>query len=230
MVLAAVQPYGLGRVFYCGSPETWRWRRTGVERYERFWLQAVRHCAGGKLLGGARRATFTLDRSSYAVGDPVRVRARVLDERSEPLVADSVQLGIERAGAAVGAVQAHHVSGEPGSYEGVFYPEGFGRFAVTYVAPDGARASEPFEVREPEVEFDDLRLARAAMEQVAEATGGRYVLPEALDALPAAIPDLSRTVVESGPLRPAWDRSYALALLLVALAAEWVLRKRMGLL
>ncbi len=229
MPLVAAQPYGLGRVVYCGSPETWRWRRAGVGRYERFWLQAVRHCAGGRLRGGARRITLMPDRASYAVADAVRVRARILDEHMQPLAAEAVTLRVERNGAQIATVQARRVPGEPGAYDAVFYPEGFGRFSVAYTAPDGARAAEPFEVREPEVEFADLRLARPAMEQLAETTGGRYVLPDALDSLPASVPDLSRTVVESGPLRPAWDRLWALALLICTLTAEWVLRKRIGL-
>ena len=229
MPLVATQPYGLGRVVYCGSPETWRWRRAGVERYERFWLQAVRHCAGGRLRGGARRITLMPDRASYAVGDAVRVRARILDRQMQPLDADAVTLGIERDGTQLATVQARRVAGEPGAYDAVFYPDGFGHFAVSYTAPDGARATESFEVREPEAEFADLRLARPAMEQLAETTGGRYILPDALGSLPAGVPDLSRTVVESGPLRPAWDRLWALALLVCALTGEWVLRKRMGL-
>jgi hypothetical protein len=227
--LVAAQPYGLGRVVYVGSPETWRWRRAGVERYERFWLQAVRHCAGGRLRGGERRISLMPDRSSYAVGDAVRVRARILDEKMQPQSASSVTLTVTRDGSQVTTVRARAVPGSPGVYDAVFYPEGFGRFAVSYTAPDGARASEPFEVREPEVEFADLRLARSEMQQLAETTGGRYVLPDALDSLPATVPDLSRTVVESGPLRPAWDHVWALALLVCALTVEWVLRKRMGL-
>ncbi len=228
MPLVASQPYGLGRVVYCGSAGTWRWRRAGVGRYDRFWLQAVRHCAGGRLRGGARRITLMPDRSSYAVGDAVRVRARILDKQMQPVTTGAITLTVDRDGAQVATVQAHRVSGEPGAYEAVFYPEGFGRFTVNYTAPDGTRAREPFEVREPEVEFADLRLARPAMEQLAQITGGRYVLPDALDSLPASVPDLSRTVVESGPLLPAWDRLWALAVLVCALTAEWILRKRMG--
>jgi len=230
MPLVAVQPYGLGRVLYCGSPGTWRWRRAGIERYERFWLQAFRYCAGGRLRGGDRRAALMLDRAEFSVGEPVRVRARLLDDALRPLGDEAVVLGIERNGDPMGTIRAGRVPGEEGIFEGVFYPQAFGRFAVVYVAPDGMRFSESFHVRPPQVEFENLRLARPAMERIAETTGGRYVLPGGLSALADSIPDLSRTVVESGPLRPAWDRFHVLILLIGALAAEWVLRKSMGML
>jgi len=171
-----------------------------------------------------------LDRAEFSVGEPVRVRARLLDDALRPLGDEAVVLGIERNGDPMGTIRAGRVPGEEGIFEGVFYPQAFGRFAVVYVAPDGMRFSESFHVRPPQVEFENLRLARPAMERIAETTGGRYVLPGGLSALADSIPDLSRTVVESGPLRPAWDRFHVLILLIGALAAEWVLRKSMGML
>ena len=92
VVLAAVHSYGLGRVFYCGSPETWRWRRLGIAPFERFWLQALRYCAAGRLQGGSRRARILLDRAVYMPEEPVRIRVRLLDEELRPVERDGVAL------------------------------------------------------------------------------------------------------------------------------------------
>ena len=229
-VLAAVHNYGLGRVFYCGSPETWRWRRRGIEHYERFWLQALRYCAAGRPGGRQRRARIEFDKSVYELGEPVRLRARLLDAAFRPIRDDVVELAVVREGSAAGAVRMRQKPGEEATYEGIYYPDGFGRFELTYSAPDGLQVTERLEVKRPDAEFDDPRMALAVMQKLARVTGGRYFGPSELGELPAAIPDRSRTLIEPGPLRPLWDTPYLLAALVAALAAEWLLRKRMGML
>jgi len=227
--LVAVQRYGLGRVFYCGSPETWRWRQNGVEPYARFWLTALRYCAGGRA-GGNRRAEIALDRRNYSVGDPVRISARFLSDRLEPVAARTVELRVEREGRDAGKVTLRQVGAEPGRYEGVFYPDQAGRFELVYTAPDGFRRSEAFEVKPSQVEFEDTRADLALMRRLATLSGGRCFGPEELKELADAIPDRGRTVIESSPPQPLWATPYLLALFIATLAAEWVLRKRMGLL
>lgn len=228
-ILLAAQPYGLGRVLYCGSPGTWRWRRVGIEPYERFWLSAVRYCARGALGARAGRAALILERSEYEPGQPVTIRARLRDEDLSPLEAETVQVTVEHGGRAVGRV-ALRPADAPGTYQGVFYPRGFGQFVAIYEAPDGLRVAEPFQVRRPEAEFADVRMDRGALERMARLSGGQYLEPQQADRLAELIPDRSQTVVERGPLRPAWARPWILALLVGLLAGEWVLRKLMGLL
>ncbi len=228
-VLLAVQPYGLGRVFYCGSPETWRWRRLGAEPYERFWLSAVRYCARGALGARAGRAVLLLERSEYEPGEPVTVRARVRDEELRPVEDQSVRVTVEHSGQPVAQVALRRAE-EPGIYEGVLYPQGFGQFVVVYEGPEGLRVAEPFRVRRPEAEFADVRMDRAAMGRVARLSGGQYLEPARAGRLAGLVPDRAETVIERGPLRPAWARPLVLALLAALLAGEWALRKLMGLL
>jgi hypothetical protein len=229
-VLAAAHSYGLGRVFYCGSPETWRWRRRGIGHYERFWLQALRYCAAGRVAGRGGRARIMLERAVYALGEPVAVRAALSDAQLRPLADERSSLAVERDGRRIGTVELLGRPEEPGRYDGTFYPDDFGRFELVYVSPDGLRAAEPLEVRRPDVEFKDLRMASETMQELAARTGGRLFGPSELRQLALAIPDRSRTVVEAGPLEPLWDAPYVLGLLLAALVGEWVMRKRMGLL
>ncbi len=228
--LAAVHSYGLGRVFYCGSPETWRWRRRGIGHYDRFWLQALRYCASGRPTGLEKRARIELDSSAYELGQAVRIRARLLDAEFRPVQAGTVELSVRRDGEDEEPVRLQPIQATPGGYGGVLYPQQFGRFELAYSAPDGLRITQSFEVKRPNVEFDDPRTARDVMQRLAHMTGGRYVRPSEFARFIRSIPDRSRTVVEPGPLKPLWDTPYLLALLVAALAAEWALRKRMGLL
>jgi hypothetical protein len=224
--LVAVQPYGLGRVFYCGTPETWRWRRLGIGEYERFWLQALRYCAAGRLDGAAGEARMLLERNDYAEGEAVRVRLRLPVE----VTGGEVMLAVESGGDALDTLTLRSVAGEDGMAEGFFYPPGAGRYELAYTTPDGVRVAESVTVGRPEAEFDDLRADRAAMRRLAAATGGRSFGPGELAAIPETIPDTSRNVIESAPPDPLWDAPLLLAVLIGALAGEWILRKRMGLL
>lgn len=228
VVLAAVQSYGLGRVFYCGTPETWRWRRLGISYYDRFWLQALRYCAGGRAIGADKRARISLERSVYPLGDPVNIHARLFDAQMHPLEADRAELAVESEGRHVGAVELRRQANEAGLYKGVFYPEEFGTFQLIYSTTDGLRSSVSLQVRRPDVEFRDLRMARQTMEEMARKTGGRYFEPSEVEDLPKAVPGRSRIVTEPGPLEPLWDTPILLVVLVAALTAEWIMRRRMG--
>jgi len=227
MPLFAVQQYGLGRVLYCGSPETWRWRRESVEAFEAFWLSALRYCASGRYAGAERRAAIRLETAGFRPGEAIAVRASLLDERLRPVTRESVSLSLYRDGEPVRLVPLRR-SDEPGDYTGTLYVAEFGSFSLEYEAPDGFRAAETFEVVRPEAEFADVRADLEGMRRAAELSGGRYFGPESLAELPGAVPDLSRTVIEPGPLEPLWDRWWLLAGLVGTLAAEWALRKRWG--
>ncbi|KPK58612.1 MAG: hypothetical protein AMK73_09110 [Planctomycetes bacterium SM23_32] len=227
-VLAATQSYGLGRVFYCGSPETWRWRRRGVEVYERFWLRALRYCTAGRV-PGRRGVQMAVGRSSYTLGEAVPVEVSIADERLRPRAGGVVEVVVEHEGRPLGDLELRSVPGAAGRFGGVFLPESPGSYDLVLALPEIGRLMESFEVRPPDVEFRDLRMAPRVMGELAGSAGGRYLGPEEFAALLEAIPDRTRTVTEPGPLRPLWDTPCLLALLGLALVAEWVMRKRMGL-
>jgi hypothetical protein len=229
MPLVAVQPYGAGRVVWCGTPGTWRWRRAGIEPHERFWLQAIRYCAADRLAGRDRRARISLDRYAYDPGEPVAVRLRLLDEDMGPVRDAAPALSVACDGQPCGETSLRP-GAEPGVYQGVIYPEAFGRYSVVYEADDGVRASESFDVRRPEAEFRDTRQDDDLLRGLAAATGGRYFGPSQIARIPGAIPDRTRVSIRPGPPEPLWDRPWVLALLVGVLAAEWIARKRMGLL
>src|SRR5262249_42939366 len=55
----AAQPYGLGKVFWVGTGDTWRWRqRVGDAYHHRFWGQVVRWAATRVLTAGNALVRF----------------------------------------------------------------------------------------------------------------------------------------------------------------------------
>jgi hypothetical protein len=228
-VLVAVQPYGLGRVFYCGSPGTWRWRRAGAGRFDRFWLQALRYCASERLAAGDRRPRISFERPTARLGKEVRVEARLLDADGRPRRDEAVALTLRHEGIPAGTVELRR-SGAAGSYAGGLRPCDLGRYELAYAGADGAPLTAALDVRAPDVELRDLRMDLRTMERLAAETGGRLWGPGDVGGLPGAIEDRSRTTLRRGPARPLWDRAWLLGLLLAAVAAEWALRNAVGLL
>jgi hypothetical protein len=154
----------------------------------------------------------------------------VAEAALRPPPGEPLRLALEHEGDAAGSVSLAPEPDRRGAYAGTVQPERPGRYRLSYSASDGWAASVDFAVRRAEVEFADLRADPALMRRVAARTGGRYWRPDEAGGLAASLPDRSRTVVEPGPLRPLWDTPLLLAALVGALAGEWLLRKRMGLL
>jgi hypothetical protein len=227
-VLAVVQPYGAGATLFLGCDETWRWRAAGISQHRRFWNQVLRYVVRGRFLGGRKRANIALDRASYRLGEPVRVQARLFDPDFRPLVRDEIQLGVEHEGVRTGAVTLRPLGAQQGLYEGVFYPERFGQFDMVYKPDDMAAVREGFRVERPERELDNVAASEGALRTLAELSGGACVVPAALARLPELIPDATVVTVDAGEPQPLWDAGWLMCALIVLLAAEWVLRKRMG--
>jgi hypothetical protein len=106
-----------------------------------------------------------------------------------------------------------------------------GRYVVRGSAelPDRVLQSKPLELRvsATSVEFRRTPQDRAALERIARRTGGAYLTPEQAPGLaermelaPRRVPVVSESVLRAGaPL---------FLLVLVLLSAEWLLRKRAG--
>ena len=147
-------PYGLGKVLWIGTDGTWRWRhRVGDAYHHRFWGQAVRWAASGKLAAGNRLVRFGPDRPKIDDGESARLRARFADDapgvNPSLLVAARVfkasrdqktptSASIE--GEAVAVVPLRPKLGEPRAFEGPAPPLPPGRYVIRLNVPQLADA------------------------------------------------------------------------------------------
>jgi hypothetical protein len=124
-----------------------------------------------------------------------------------------------------------------GRFEGTFgsLPEGDYTFTARVLAGGEQIAEErgSFSVGGVNVEFQETRMNRLLLQQIAERTGGRYydagtiaTLPQDVASLPGFQP---RQVVRSSEIE-LWNRAWMLAVIVLLLASEWFLRKRNGML
>jgi hypothetical protein len=152
---------GLGRVFFLGVNETWRWRQEVGERdQDRFWLQLIRHAAEPPYLArgsrveeddgtrGRRDETIALDVDRVRVepGERVRVRAGVWDHAGAPSaeaeqVLRVVRIGAEGADLPAGVERMVRLGlvGPEGSgrYEGVLEGLPVGLYEVELIRGEG---------------------------------------------------------------------------------------------
>lgn len=242
----AAQPYGLGKVLWVGTNGTWRWRyRVGDAYHHRFWGQAIRWAASGKLAAGNRLVRFGVDQARPRDDRNVRVQARFTEDARGIGPSTIVAARIFRDGDgdddndgdAVALVPLRARADLPGAFEGDAPILPAGRYVVRLDVPEladalraeGALPEAPLEVVPRETsERVELAAHRDPLERLATATGGKVFN----DADAGALPELlkTRTVERTRTVEtPIWDQPLALALFFALLSSEWWLRKRAGL-
>lgn len=229
-VLAALQFVGSGRTGFLAFDGTWRWRRYGEERFDRFWVQWLRYMAEGKLLGGARRAMLVTDSDQFALGEAVDVSARLLDARYEPMVRDRVVATVLFETRKTELILRSRPD-QPGWVQGQFVPDRTGnyRISLSMADPGGGKdltASKEIYVTRPNIEVLNPQMDRAKLTALAEQSlGGRYFEVDQAEQLPDAIADLHEEIVIRSRPKSLWDNAAALTALLGLLIVEWGLRK-----
>lgn len=231
--LLVIGYYPSGRTMFLGMEATWRWRhRFGYRYYEKFWRNALRWLALGRMRSADRRFELEALRSEYDISERVTLEARVLDEDFRPREAEEQKIVIEAPDGSETDTELAAVSGRAGLFRGSFQPDRPGRYVARIRATGASDAPEnpvrtEFEVLLPSRESQDPSPDPEAMRGLAEATGGIATNVVALEGIGAAFPTgQERKEPVSSKLDDAWDRWATLLLALGLLSVEWILRKR----
>ncbi|MBI4612728.1 MAG: hypothetical protein HY720_03880 [Planctomycetes bacterium] len=239
--LLAVQAYGEGRTAAMLTDSTWRWyfsEEDTAAEHRRFWRQLVLWLAGAdENEKGSVLLAFEPNRSLFDSGEGVELRVRVLDGRGNDVESARVDLEVTSPDEAPAYKRTLVYLLEPGTGEGlyrtVYVPEAPGEYRVSASA---SLAGQPFgederafRVRGRAGELDDPAAQPALLAEVATITGGRCV---GLDQARSLFEE-ARTRKGGVAVRRTWSEPIGSnpALLVVfagLLAAEWFLRKRLG--
>ena len=215
----------------------WRWRLMAqgspatATLLSSFLSSAIRWLTGPE---GERTVRVTPAREQFAGGEPVSFTGQVYDESARPV--EDAQVTVQIGGAAQHPSAELHALGN-GRYEGAL--EGLPPGDYTYAAV-AARAGHTlgkdagsFTVGGLNLEFIDTRMNAEALRAIAYRSGGAYVdesdagaLKGMLETLPALRAREDRHAEAIQLHRWPWMLGTIVALL----AAEWVLRKRSGML
>lgn len=228
-VLMATQIVGSGRTAFLGFDSSWRWRRADEGYFNRFWTQTLRYLVEGKLLGARSRGQLLTDKDRFTVGEALVITARALNEEMAPLARTSLELKLD--GPAVGSrtLTLEPIQDRPGYFQGRFVPDRAGAIRLSLTLPgrgaESMRVERDVLVAQSDLELTNATLRKAALTELAVATGGRYWEVDDALKLPSAIEDRSETIVTRERPRPLWDNAYVFAALIAVLSAEWILRR-----
>ena len=218
-----------GRTLFLATDDcTWRWRYRYVHRYhERFWRNAIRWLALGRLREGDRRYALEPLRSRFDLDERVVLEARVLDEDFQPSTAPSQKARLQGPEGSPQDIELVAVPGRPGRFRADLRPDQPGRFQA-WMELNGERiAGAEFEVVLPSRENADPSPDPVALQTLARLTGGLALSATDTTGLAEAFPgNKERREPISSELRDAWDHWGTLLLALGVLCAEWILRKR----
>lgn len=228
----------LGKVVMLTFDQTWRFRYgVGDAYHHRFWGQLLRWGAGESLPSGTESVRLGTDQLSYEPGQPVLVKARLVDEQFRPLVDGRVKATFSRDGKVVASGPLAWRKDSQGLHEarfgGLTEP---GNYTVELSGPDVERllAREGRRTVEQKItigpaahaaELGDLTVDREMAGRLAALSGGTA----------ACLADLEKILTKFGPETKIveeqketslWDNWIILAIAVGALTAEWILRRR----
>ena len=230
------KPYGAGRVLYCASDESWRWRyEVGDRHHERFWKQAAKWIMEEPFAVTDRFVKMDSGPPSYEVNDYVDFRLRTHDP--------ATMTRLQQAGLKPVIVLLRN--GEPvarvpldpdfnsAMYRGRFGPLEGGEYEVRYEmpgVPEGQiQARTRFSVSSiPTGEMGILHCNEKLLRQMAADSGGKYYAEEDLNLLVENLRP-SNTSGETIDERKLWQSFWVFLPIIVLLTTEWVLRKAAGL-
>jgi uncharacterized membrane protein len=230
-VLLAFQRFGRGKSMALTTSSTWRWRMEQDHRdnfHELFWKQMLRWLVSDVPEG----INLESEKHSYSLDEPVAIRAEVNDESFLRINNAQITARIQSPSGQVDSVPLNWDLREEGIYTGPFQPREEGIYEVTAEAHQGNQslgsAKTNFRIAESFEEYHNAALNRDLLQKLAAETGGRYYTPENAHTLPEDI-----SYVDQGAARieerDLWDMPFIFLILIGALSAEWILRKRKGL-
>lgn len=261
-IVLAVQRYGKGQSAAFTADTTYLWylplRGLGQESpYNRLWGQLVRWLAGGDVRNRNRGAGLEglQNKNVFQLGETVKFRAMVRDDKGDATRYTQVNLTLRRAGQADKKSERNFplaaAESRVGLYEvtlpGVDKGEWVAELSASKDGKELGRQELKFTVIPPADEMLKIAANPTAMRAIAEQTRGfSYPLPQLpvlLEQLIRSDPNANaakqRTLPLANTIRtllvfmgctPQWDKKYDLPmqgmLVVMLLAGEWVLRRR----
>lgn len=227
------QTYGDGRSAAVLIGDLWRWslkREAGAEDdLGKAWRQLVRWL----VTETPQRVQGSLKWTTAGDSEAVSLRVRVRDERFDPQENAAVRVTVSAPEEAPLPLALEPSLSEPGLFETLYVPRRAGSYRAEFEVTDAdgrpLGTAQVGWVFEPAAEeFRRVEVDRAAMQRLAEASGGAVLSPRDLSSLVEELPNRDVPLKESWTT-PLWHSPWMLAAILLTLAGEWGLRRWRGL-
>jgi uncharacterized membrane protein len=222
--------YG-GRTLFSAINDSWRWRfYTGESVFDTYWVQQLRYLARNRKIG-QRRLTLSTDQPLYELGGQIRLNLRVIDPALLRQLPDQIRVQIKDANG--NPVRMENLIRQDGgggeTYAGSFTADKVGKFSVELppIVTGVDTIEAPLEVTLPRMELSDPRVDRIQLSRLASETLGKPIeFTHAATEL-AQIPSVAKRLpILNG--QPLWNAPLTMALFVLLIGTEWVLRKIYG--
>ncbi|MFA5190488.1 MAG: hypothetical protein WC740_07180 [Verrucomicrobiia bacterium] len=232
--LLVTQYYGIGKVLFLGSDNTWRWRfKVADENFHRFWGQIIRWAARSPFSARDEHVMIGTSRDEFAEGDPVGVEARVLGADFSPLNDSEVTAIVFQNDKPLRRIRMEHVAGSGGLYRCAINDLPRAEYALRLEVPalpqKLSQAAALFGVRDlPSQETQAVAMNESLLKEMAALTGGKFLHLNEANRLADELKFLERSEKVSLELE-LWDTPWWFAFFCVLIITEWSLRKWNGL-
>lgn len=230
-VLLATHLVGPGRVVYVGFDSSYRWRFVNERLYDGFWARIIDRAGLMKQLGGQHPFRVSTDRADYEPGDQVTLTARFTDSAQIDAGLSTLYAEIETGDDQPIRIELAPKPGDDLAFSATFVADRAGDY-LARVWPsrrDAQSNAKPnsygFSVILPDFETENPTLDRVALEDVSLKTNGLYFALADADQLAAAI-KTRRVDNEQIDIQEIWDAPLLVILFLLAILAEWIMRKK----
>ena len=241
--LLITENYGRGRTAIMATSGTWRWQMSqplGDPAHHLFWQQLLRWLvqdSPGQVVATASTQTLMDDGriqlsadvrdKAYAAAPDARVTAHIIGPNGISALVDMAP-----AANKPGEFHAEWTADKPGSYlaevtaERAGAASGRGQTPATSVEDLGSDVLA-FQRSDGVAENFHTGQNRELLEKLALETGGRYWDPQELSKLPAEI-SYSDAGISMRETKELWDMPAVFLWLLLLMGAEWMLRRKWG--
>jgi uncharacterized membrane protein len=228
--LIAAQRYGQARSMLFAGEASWQWRmmRPATDTsYETIWRQLARW-----LTAGSPGLVSIAAMSPTVPGITDRITVTVRNEDYAPVGNAEVTIGVTAPNGQTRQLTPALSSPQDGRY-GVaarFDQPGVYRIDATAIRAGEklGTATRQVLVGGADLEMTQPRLNEAVLRRLAAATGGKYLAASEAHRLPALVRE-SQADAGTPELRDLWHNGWSLLAIITLLAAEWIVRRRVGL-
>ncbi len=232
--LMVFRKFGAGKVLYSATDETWKWRYNVAERIQsQLWHQLARWVMRAPYSVESEFLSLDAGPPSYSLGQPVDIRCQLRNADASPAQGVAVSAVISCNQQVVSNVTLVESTTLPGSYAATADSLPPGDYSVKVEAAGFPQAALALVTRFTVVASENREMQAYAcnqelLEEIAEQTGGRYFHESEIGALADSIRPLSGGKFERWTLL-LWQSYWWFFLAIALLVAEWILRKRAGL-
>ena len=229
--------FGAGQVLWMGIDETWRWRYDVADKYQdAFWHQLADAIMEPAYAAHNQFIALDAGAINYQVGDRAEIRVRLRDEHGRLIRTGHPLATLARDGQKIATIALAADENSGGAFRGKTAPLTPGRYEVRVDAgslvPTASDLPVEFYVQgkggDAAHELAELTCNEELLKQMAQASGGEYFREEDVAKLIPKLAPLSTGRIEESET-VLWQSWYWFIPIMVLLTAEWVLRKRVGL-